>query len=227
MFIDDDQVAPPDWLFKMVKAYRSSNAYLIGAPLRATPSKESMTWKESLLFENVRRRYLAKEVRAKRLSSCGAINRVTIVTNNWLGDTRLFSEHNIWFDETMRFTGGSDSRFCRDVRCRALPTAWEPDAAVYETIPRSRLTLRYQYQRARDQSNTHTRQKMKDHTRSVARILASIPFRLIGTIACTIALPFTFGRTLLVVLRGLGLIAGRFEAVFGQESKLYFDVTGD
>jgi succinoglycan biosynthesis protein ExoM len=227
MFIDDDQIAPSDWLLKMVEAYRSTNAYLIGAPLRANPGREPMTWKEALLFENVKRRYLAKERRAVRLYSSGAIDQVTIVTNNWLGDIRLFSEHNILFDETLRFTGGSDSRFCHEVRRCGLSTAWAPEAAVYETIHRSRLTLEYQYRRARDQSNTHARRKLRDETRSKLLILAPVPLRLIGVIAYALALPFTFGRTLLGLLRSLGWITGRFGAVFGRESKLYFDVTGD
>ena len=159
LFVDDDQEVASDWLEKMIQGYRSSKALLIGAPLRARLPEEKLSIFQRLMFINLKSRYKRKELRASSKASLKGTPGVTIVTNNWLADTSLFSEHNIWFDESMRYTGGTDSKFYAEVIAKNLPTAWVQDAHVYETIPKERLSFIYQYKRARDQSNTNFRRK--------------------------------------------------------------------
>ena len=57
-------------------------------------------------------------------------------------------------------------------------------------------------------------------------LLGSLPLRLALVLALAVALPFTQGRTLLPLARGLGWIAGRIGAVLGTRSRLYQNVTG-
>ena len=138
LFVDDDEEVASDWLEKIIQGYRSSKAKLIGAPLRARLPEENLTLLQRLMFTNIKSRYRKKELRASRRASLEGTSGVTIVTNNWLADTSLFSEHNIWFDESMRHTGGTDSKFYAEVIAKKIPTAWVRDAYVYETIPPER-----------------------------------------------------------------------------------------
>lgn len=225
-FIDDDEVVAKDWLVRLVAGYRASQAVLLGAPLRAAPLHPSASWLERLMHSNVVSRYRKKELRAARLAGLDGTPGVTIVTNNWLGETSLFTQHGIWFDEQMRFTGGTDSKFHAEVRARNLPTAWVADAFVYETIPPDRLSFVYQYCRGRDQSNTAFHRKLEKERWSRLKLLGSLPVRAIFVLALALAVPFTRGRTLLPLARGMGWIAGRIGALFGQRSSLYRNVTG-
>lgn len=225
-FVDDDEVVAVDWLVRLVAGYRASKAVLLGAPLRAAPLHPSAGWLQRLIHSNVVARYRKKETRAARLADLTGTPGVTIVTNNWLGELTLFSQHGIWFDEAMRFTGGTDSKFHAEVRARNLPTAWVADAFVYETIPPERLSFVYQYCRGRDQSNTAFHRKLKSERFARLKLIGSLPIRLLFVLALAVAVPFSRGQTLLPLARGMGWIAGRVGALFGRKSSLYKNVTG-
>jgi len=227
LFVDDDEEVATDWLKKIIQGYRNSEAKLIGAPLRARLPEENLTLLQRLMFNNLKSRYRKKEARASRRASLEGTSGVTIVTNNWLADTSLFSEHNIWFDESMRHTGGTDSKFYAEVIAQNLPTAWIQDAYVYETIPPERLSFLYQYRRARDQSNTNFRRKNNGTVRLNLVLVTSILIKLIAVIGLILTLPITAGRTLMTLARALGWIAGRAGAITGSKSSLYSTTTGN
>jgi len=227
LFVDDDEEVPRDWLQKIIQGYRNSEAKLIGAPLRARRPEENITFLQKLMFTNLKSRYRKKERRASRKASLKGTTGVTIVTNNWLAETSLFSEHNIWFDESMRHTGGTDSKFYAEVIAKGLQTAWVQGAHAYETIPPERLSFLYQYGRARDQSNTNFRRKNNGTVRLNLIVLTSILIKLIAVIGLILTLPITAGRTLMTLARALGWIAGRIGAIAGSKSTLYSSTTGN
>ncbi len=227
LFVDDDEEVPRDWLQKIIQGYRNSEAKLIGAPLRARRPEENLTFLQKLMFTNLKSRYRKKERRASRKASLKGTTGVTIVTNNWLAETSLFSEHNIWFDESMRHTGGTDSKFYAEVIAKGLQTAWVQGAHAYETIPPERLSFLYQYGRARDQSNTNFRRKNNGTVRLNLIVLTSILIKLIAVIGLILTLPITAGRTLMTLARALGWIAGRIGAIAGSKSTLYSSTTGN
>ncbi len=227
LFVDDDEEVPRDWLQKIIQGYRNSEAKLIGAPLRARRPEENLTFLQKLMFTNLKSRYRKKERRASRKASLKGTAGVTIVTNNWLAETSLFSEHNIWFDESMRHTGGTDSKFYAEVIAKGLQTAWVQGAHAYETIPPERLSFLYQYGRARDQSNTNFRRKNNGTVRLNLIVLTSILIKLIAVIGLILTLPITAGRTLMTLARALGWIAGRIGAIAGSKSTLYSSTTGN
>ncbi|HXV31298.1 MAG TPA: glycosyltransferase family A protein [Sinorhizobium sp.] len=227
VFMDDDEVAAEDWLDRLVAGYRQSNAVLLGAPLRANAPDGPLTLMQRTMYRNVEARYAQKEARAKKRASLHGTDRVTIVTNNWLAELSLFTRHGIWFDEEMRFTGGTDSKFYAQVRAKGLPTGWVADAFVYETVPPERLSFTYQYRRARDQSNTNIRRKKQSESRPAITGLALIPAKIVISMALMIGVPLTGGKTLLDLARTLGWISGRLGSLLGARSNLYKDVTGN
>lgn len=226
-FVDDDEVVAKDWLVEIIKAYRTSNAALIGGPLRVKQTERELNWLDGLMDKCIVQRYVRKETRAARKAGLSGTPGVTIVTNNWLGETALFSKRGIWFDETMRFTGGTDSKLSAEVKAAGLPTAWAVDAAVYEEIPLERLSVAYQFKRGRDQSSTNFYRKIAKKPFAKLSVLVSVPIKLVIVAGLIIALPLTGGRTLLDAVRTSGWIAGRIDALFGKRSDLYQTVTGD
>ena len=226
-FVDDDEIVAKDWLVQLIDAYRKSEAVLIGGPLRVKKTERSLSFLNALMDKCIEQRYLRKETRAARRADLTGTPGVTIVTNNWLGETAIFDRYGIWFDEAMRFTGGTDSKLSAEVKAAGLPTAWAKDAAVYEEIPTERLSIAYQFKRGRDQSSTNYHRKIAGNGKARLNVLVSVPIKLVIIAGMIVALPFTGGRTLLDVVRTSGWVAGRFDALFGRRSDLYKTVTGD
>jgi hypothetical protein len=227
-FVDDDEVVAEYWLVRLMDGYRNGHAVLLGAPLRIARLTEEVGFWRKIMYRNVAHRYARKERRAARLANLNETPRVTIVTNNWLAELSLFlpEGHGLRFDESMRFTGGTDAKFHAEVKQRGLATGWVRDALVYETVPVSRLSFRYQLKRARDQANTHSLRII--HERRFGRLvlmLKVIP-KLAGLLLLCAIVPFTFSRTLLPVARSAGWLMGAARAIAGYRSDLYAKVTG-
>lgn len=225
-FVDDDEVVAPDWLERLVAGYRASSAVLLGAPLRAAGPSGEETALQRLMLRNISNRYLDKERAAAKKASLHGTGGVTIVTNNWLGEMRLFSESGLWFDETMRMTGGTDAKFYADTVAAGLPVGWVTDAFVYETIPPARLSFWYQAARGRDQSNTHMRRKLAQKPASAMIGFLSVPFRLLALLLLLLLFPFQPDRRLIQIARTAGWLVGVLGIPFGYKSALYKKVSG-
>lgn len=225
-FVDDDEVVAEDWLVHLIAGYRQSGAALIGAPLGIHPQQDGLSWTQKRMHDCIRRRYARKEARAARRAGLTGTPGVTIVTNNWLAEMRIFRDHGIWFDEAMRFTGGTDAKLSAEVKKAGLPTAWVDDAYVYEIVPPERLTFAYQFARGRDQSNTNFRRKIDNSGAARWSTLVSVPLKALSAVVLAVLLIPTNGRTMLDLARTTGWMAGRIGALFGSRSSLYARTTG-
>lgn len=225
-FVDDDETVAQDWLVRLVAGYRESEAVLLGAPLRMADPIDGLNRMELMMHNSISDGYRRKEKRNASLTTLNEAPRVTIATNNWIAETRLFSQEGFWFNEEMRFTGGTDSVFCAQVKDAGHKVGWVKDAFVYETLPQDRLSFGYQYARARDQINVHFHRKMETSPISRYALVLRLPGKLIEIIILLVKLPFTGGRTLLDIAKTTGWIAGRVGAAFGVRSKLYTNITG-
>jgi hypothetical protein len=146
---------------------------------------------------------------------------------DWIGEVALFTEHNLFFDEKLNVSGGEDTKFYSEVRSLGLKTGWITDAHLYETIPHARLTFRYQYRRAKDQSTTSFRGKLKEKPTAIYTFLLSIAIKVIGIMFLLLLMPLTLGATYLSFCRTSGWVAGRICAVRGKEADHYKTVTGE
>ena len=225
-FIDDDELASTGWLANLVLEYRKTGALLVGGPVVAADAPHDTTAIEKLVYKGVAQRYRVKARRANKLSAVRKDRKVTITTGNWLGSTRLFTEHGLSFDQSLRFSGGSDAQFYRDVKQKNLSVKWVPEAIVYETVSRERLTPSYQLRRAFDQSTVSFGKKLKKSRLHAFSLLLTVPVRAFGVAILILAIPPTLGGTLVPALRGAGWIAGRLAAVVGRQSRHYENVTG-
>lgn len=228
VFMDDDEMADPAWLERLVSGYRRSKAVLLGGPMRAQKSRRRpLSWWQGLLYQGIANRYARNEARAARRADLTDASRVTIITSNWLAETDLFAKHGIWFDETMCHTGGTDAKFYHEARAKNLQTGWVHDAVVYETVTLNRLSFWYQLKRACDQSSANLARKIEARPKAkyVAFLAALLRLPVLAFVALSV--PLTLGHTLMPFARGVGWTLGRILTVFGYRSQLYAKVKDD
>ncbi|MEP0963285.1 MAG: glycosyltransferase [Roseobacter sp.] len=226
-FIDDDEIVAKDWLVQMVDGYRAGEAILLGGPRRIAPPLDGLSILENVMHNNITANFRAMEDRAAATSTFNQTPEVQVYTNNWLAETRLFSELGIWFDEAMRFTGGTDSKLCTVAKEKGLSVGWVSGAYVYETLTRDRLSFVYQHGRARDQINNLFHRRLKKQPLLRISLLLRLPIKGIEIVVLAISVPLTRGKTLLRLAKTTGWVSGRVGAALGIRSKLYSKITGD
>jgi glycosyltransferase involved in cell wall biosynthesis len=96
-FLDDDELAPPDWLGSLLAALEESGADAIQGNVRALPAAAAHTTPEGAPSP---RGKLSWE-RCDSLATCNVIFRARLAA----------PPLSLRFDETMQFTGGSDREF--------------------------------------------------------------------------------------------------------------------
>jgi glycosyltransferase involved in cell wall biosynthesis len=228
-FVDDDETVSPDWFVSLHQTYLQSGAQLIGGPVRAdvVPQPAAGVYRR-ILQNGIRDRYRHVEQKAAVRQRREQLDRITILTNNWLAHADLFTKHGLRFDPDLRYSGGSDTKFFRDAVGKGIRTAWAPDAIVFETVPPERISLAYQFRRGREQSKTSIRAKIKQEGRVkvLPVLIISVALRIIGAGLLFVAIPLTGGRTLVRFTRSCGWIAGRIAGFFGRRSHLYRQITG-
>lgn len=156
---------------------------------------------------------------AKRRAAteAGADQRFDIYTNNWCLRLASVRESGLTFDEALRFTGGSDTRFSRQMRDSGKKIGWVPSAVVRETIPAKRLNLTYYMARARDQAtNSVLTRKNKRGT----AWLKAIP-RTIDALIALAKLPVRGRVALVSAAFKIAMAAGFLRGSIGWKSRHY------
>ncbi|WP_299550644.1 glycosyltransferase family 2 protein [uncultured Tateyamaria sp.] len=223
-FVDDDEFVDREWLVEIVARYRKTGAALIGGPVLIPASQEDLTRLERIFHQELTDHYVQ---RAEGAIPAAEQGRASPVTNNWLGETKLFTEHGIWFDETLRFTGGSDSRFFHTARDMGLHLDWAPKAIVYATMSADRLNFKTQLREAHSRTINRIRLDQVNKRFYWLRLPFSLLLKLISATLLAITLPFTGGKGILKLTRRLGLVTGRISAAFGGNSSLYTKIFGN
>lgn len=130
-FIDDDEIASPGWLVKLLSRAGTVDADVLWGPVEQFYSKEKPWWVEG------------------PLNHPDGAELSTAATNNVLFRSYLvhLDGFGLRFDEDMRFTGGSDTDFFTRAKGYGARIVWVADAVVSESVPVERLSLRWQLQR--------------------------------------------------------------------------------
>lgn len=226
-FIDDDEIADPRWLIELMAAMDRTGLNLIGGPVALAPAADSSTSAEHRVWRGLNARYRNIEAKARSLAARGHDNGVTIVTNNWLADLDFIRQAGLRFDETLGMSGGEDTAFFRALRKAGGSSGWASQALVHETVPRERLTLAYQYRRARDQALVHHRAKYPQPAPHALIAFVGISlFKIIGGCLRVIQSAFDGGASLVRAARAFGAVAGMAASLRGQRSRHYATVAG-
>ena len=124
--IDDDELASPHWLTRMVLRAEANGADCVGAP--QIPAFEAGADDAMLRHPVFQPPY----------ETAGPVP-ILYSSGNVLLSTALLREHGApWLDEAFNFLGGGDSDFFSRVKAKGARFAWEPDAPVTETTPARR-----------------------------------------------------------------------------------------
>lgn len=130
-FIDDDEVAAPNWLSALLACAGRFDADVVQGPVHYEYTSAAPAW-------------LSKRAAKSRKSGTRLL---TAFTNNVMLRAAIVRS-GLRFDEAMRYSGGEDSDFFYRVAEAGWTICWADDAVVHEAVIPARLTMRWQLDRA-------------------------------------------------------------------------------
>lgn len=220
VFIDDDEIPALDWLANLVAHYRKTGRELIGGPvsMKTDPHLPLTAW-QRVVYRSTVSWVNRKARKANSYSALGQV--VTVVTNNWLGDMRFIAANDLRFEPGFAASGSSDTAFFRAAMQRGARHGWCPEAIVYDQPPLGRLSLRYQFRRARAQSINHFHQRHPDAGTAMRIRTAGVAVIRIVLGSAGMIIPFSGAASLVRGIRSIGWGVGRFDALAGKRSEFY------
>lgn len=226
-FIDDDEIAEPQWLATLLREANNRSLHLVGGPVGMQPAAPDATAMERMIWRGLDARCRANEAKSRRRLAGKRDDRITITTGNWLADLDFIRTKGLRFDDEHALSSGEDTVFFRALRKAGGRTGWTPDAAAFENWPRDRLTLDYQFRRARDQALARHRTKYPDVGPRVTLISAGLVlFKIFGGFVRAVQALFDSGASLVRSARAFGAALGIIDSLRGRESRHYETVSG-
>jgi GT2 family glycosyltransferase len=210
LMIDDDEIASPDWLERMLCAAETTGADLVGGPVLPNFDDELTC---GLRLHPAFRPAYDRSGPVPIIYGCG----------NCLIRRPVFARLGApAFDLRFNFLGGGDTDFF--VRCRqaGLRFHWAAEAVIIETVPRSRTMPRWLALRGLriGAINYHIEVKaartLALRLKLTAKMLAMLPLSLFR--AARLAL---VARKAIIALHPLAVAAGGVLAAFGIEPQPY------
>lgn len=136
VFIDDDEVpADQTWLRNLVDAVHTSSAAGATGPVQSVFPSGLPAWiTRHPLFQR------ATHLTGEAVSAA--------YTNNLALRAEVFEGSERWFDERLRYTGGSDTEMTQRVVQGGGRIVWTNDAPVREEVPATRARVRWVLRRS-------------------------------------------------------------------------------
>jgi succinoglycan biosynthesis protein ExoM len=162
-FLDDDEVAKPNWIADLMSVQAQTNADVVFGPIEARLPEGSA--QPSSYFQSFFSRILDGESRLiDKPYGCGnsLLKRDTVLR----GLTP--------FNPSTNETGGEDDLLWQDVRSWGGTFAWAKDAWVYEDVPESRASWAYLTKRAFAYGHNTTAQWYDGAKRSYGQVIYSM-----------------------------------------------------
>jgi succinoglycan biosynthesis protein ExoM len=135
-FLDDDEIAHPDWLAELMRVQAEHNADVVFGPVRtrlANPPRDHLAYFEQFFARDPDH----AEGLITRFYGCGC----SLVRSTALPSAEPFSAER-------NEIGGEDDLLFQAMEAAGARFAWAPDAWVWETPEPSRVTLAYTLKRA-------------------------------------------------------------------------------
>lgn len=128
VFVDDDEVAPPGWLDRLVGTLNRTSAGVVTGPVRGVLPAGAPRWAVHSDTFDSRGRHRTGDAVAK------------VYTNNTIVRTAAIRNVGARFEQAFRYTGSSDLHFFRQLRRAGVSMVWDDDAVVEEYVSSDRLT---------------------------------------------------------------------------------------
>lgn len=143
-FIDDDEVAQPDWLLHLTREMEKTGADVVLGPVEADYADDAPAW--------------MRRTRIHATMPVWVDNRIiTGYTCNVLIDRHKAPLRDRLFDLSLGQTGGEDTAFFAKVVAEGGTIAFSPDALLFETIPSNRVSFKWLLRRRFRMGQTHGR----------------------------------------------------------------------
>jgi GT2 family glycosyltransferase len=206
LMMDDDEVASPHWLARMVEAAERSGAGIVGGPV--IPQFDAQ------IGSGMRGHPVFWPIRAPT----GPLPMI-YGSGNCLIRRSVFAKLGLpAFDVAFNFLGGGDTDFFTRARRAGVSFYWQADALITETVPAARTQPRWVLQRGLriGAINRRIDRKSKAGLIVLAKdlaILAISPFRFLRTLATS--------RSVLQAAHPINVALGRLLSIGGVETSQY------
>lgn len=136
IFVDDDEVAPPGWLRRLVSFWIETGADVVTGPVLGLLPADAPAWaRHSDVYTSVGRHRTGT-----RLAKA--------YTNNTLVSRSVLDEVTPAFHPAFRYTGSSDLHFFLRVAKAGFTILWNDESIVEETVFIERVTISWMVRRA-------------------------------------------------------------------------------
>jgi succinoglycan biosynthesis protein ExoM len=142
-FLDDDELADPSWLVKLLERQAETGAEAVVGPVRALYRQDAPRWMQAGSVHDMR----------QDPGPDGTLRQGH--TSNVLIDLAAPALLGLRFDPARGRTGGEDTAFFCEMIAGGGRIVWAPDAMVEETVPGDRTTLRWLLRRRYRMGQTH------------------------------------------------------------------------
>ncbi|WP_299885227.1 glycosyltransferase [uncultured Ruegeria sp.] len=169
-FIDDDELAPPNWLSDLVVRLADADADVVVGPVRAGYGPEAPRWMRALRIHDTTPE-LGADGRPIAGHSCNVIMD--------LGSDALAGRR---FDLDRGVSGGEDTAFFKEAVEHGARIAFAPHAQLEEPVTPSRATMSWLMRRRFRMGQTHG-SLLRQHGRGSVRLRA-LPLAVAKVIYC-------------------------------------------
>jgi glycosyltransferase involved in cell wall biosynthesis len=220
-FIDDDEIMPPHWLAELYRVLCETGADAAGGPSYWDLQPDAPAWQHAL----------PTSPRYEALYGARAKHKLWLYpsTNNVLMRASIYREFQTRFDVRFGMTGGEDTDFFRRAKEAGARYAFAKSAAVFETVPPSRLTLGWRFRRWAGIARGNVRMHRLQYGEKSAwqhYLPRSLPKFVTGPLLLLVAL-VTGPETMLRGLKHIGGAVGIVQELLRRKSAEYDKIHGD
>jgi succinoglycan biosynthesis protein ExoM len=134
-FIDDDEVAAPDWIKQLIRVLDTYQADVVSGPVDRVFSPRAPSWAHHVNFFRMR-------------EWPDAFRLPTAPTGNVLVRAETLRRTGLRFDPRLALAGGEDTLFFRQLARNGVEIRWAANARVTEWVDDRRVDLRWLFRRS-------------------------------------------------------------------------------
>lgn len=211
LFIDDDEVAPPEWISRMMGAVERFAADGVFGPVMPEFHPLTPPW--------MRRRELYYDP----MQSTGE-RAVDLWTNNCIVRAAILKRMELPFDPDYGLSGGEDAHLFERLERQGARFAYCREGWVSEYLPPERTSLKYLFSRGLKGGHGHTRRKLDFAGRKhlplrLFMVAKALTYGAASLVFLVFSLPNDFRRT--YWMKKFAANLGRFLAAFGWKYQPY------
>ena len=210
LMIDDDEIASPDWLERMVDAAETTGADIVGGPVFP-------------VFDDETKRVLRQHPAfCPAYETSGPVAMIYGCGNCLIRRTVFARLEDSTFDLRFNFLGGGDTDFFFRCRQAGMKFYWDADAVITETVPPIRTSPGWLALRGLriGAINYHVELKaartLSTRLRLLARLLARLPLSIMRAIGLIVT-----EQKLLFAMHPMAVALGSALASLGIEPQPY------